>query len=279
MNEFARSWKNRRIEVIESTSNPQMKKIQKLKKSAKFRRQEKCFIAEGFKMVEEAIRYERATIVYVSEDAKEEWERRIADLKMAKEIRTEEVSATVFRQISDTETPQGVMALVKMPEYERGMLLQSPEASLICLEDVQDPGNLGTIMRTAEGAGMTAVVMTKGCVDLFNPKVVRSTMGAMFRMPFYIVDSMTEEVTSLREQGFTIYSSQLDGSRNFTECTYEGKVGLLVGNEANGIRPETSACANEKIHIPMEGEVESLNAAVSAALLMYEVHRKREIVK
>nr|MBP3599275.1 RNA methyltransferase [Eubacterium sp.] len=260
--------------MIESTSNAQMKKIQKLKKSAKFRRQEHCFIVEGFKMVEEALRYKKARIVYVSEDAMEEWQaRRIED--GMKSIRCEEVSTSVFRQISDTETPQGVLALVEMPEYDRDALLEAEHPALICLEDVQDPGNLGTIMRTAEGAGMTAVVMTKGCVDLFNPKVVRSTMGAMFRMPFYIVESMTEEIRHLQGQGFTVYSSQLDGSRNFTECQYQGKVGILVGNEANGIRPETSACANEKIHIPMEGEVESLNAAVSAALLMYEVHRKR----
>ena len=260
--------------MIESTSNPQMKKILKLKKSAKFRRQEKCFIVEGFKMVEEALRYEKARIVYVSEDAVEQWQSRRNQDGM-KTIRCEEVSASVFRQISDTETPQGVMALVEMPEYNRDGLLQKELPALICLEDIQDPGNLGTIMRTAEGAGMTAVVMTKGCVDLFNPKVVRSTMGAMFRMPFYIVESMTEEVKELRQRGFDVYSSQLDASRDFTTCDYSNAVALLVGNEANGIRPETSSCANEKIHIPMEGEVESLNAAVSAALLMYEVHRNR----
>ncbi len=261
--------------MIESMANAQMKKIQKLKKSARFRRQESCFLVEGFKMVEEALRYQKASVVYLSEEITSQWKQRMRGLNNVERVTVEVVSASVFRQISDTENPQGIMALVDMPTYVREELLEKPETSLICLEDIQDPGNLGTILRTAEGAGMTAVVMTKGCVDLFNPKVVRSTMGAMFRVPFYIVDSMTEEVKQLRSQGFTIYSSQLDGSCNFTECQYQGNIGILIGNEANGIRPETSEVADKKIHIPMEGEVESLNAAVSAALLMYEVHRKR----
>lgn len=168
-----------------------------------------------------------------------------------------------------------MLALADMPEYDREELTGSEEAAFICLEDIQDPGNLGTIMRTAEGAGMTAVVLSKGCVDLFNPKVVRSTMGALFRLPFYVAEDMTTEVVKLRERGFTMYAASLEAKQDYTRYHYAGKTGILIGNEANGLRPETAALADEQLIIPMEGEVESLNAAVSAALLMYEVHRNR----
>lgn len=259
--------------MIESMSNAQVKKINKLKKSVRFRRQERCFIAEGFKLVEEAYFHDRIRTIYVSAEAEGEYFKRFPH--KISEDRIEWVSPSVFREISDTSTPQGILALVEMPEYSRETIIEKKDAALICLEDIQDPGNLGTIIRTAEGAGMSAFVMSAGCVDLFNPKVVRATMGAMFRMPFYITENMTTEVERLRGEGFTLYAAQLDGPRDYTECNYEGKTGILIGNEANGIRPETSAMADEKIKIPMEGGVESLNAAVSAAILMYEVHRKR----
>lgn len=259
--------------LIESVSNAQVKRIQKLKKSARFRKQEKCFIVEGFKMVEEAVLHKMVNVIYVSEHARQEFLQWFPHT--INETHIEWVSAPVFREISDTATPQGVLALVKMPGYNRQELLDREDAALICLEDIQDPGNLGTIFRTAEGAGMSAVVLSKGCVDLFNPKVVRSTMGALFRVPFYCVDEMTTEVELLCGAGFTMYAAQLDAVQDYTECGYRGKTGIIIGNEANGIRPETSALASEKIRIPMEGQLESLNAAISAALLMYEVHRKR----
>ncbi|MCM1245414.1 MAG: RNA methyltransferase [Roseburia sp.] len=261
--------------MIESISNTQVKKINKLKKNARLRRQEKCFIAEGFKLVEEALSYEKVQKIYVSTEAEDEYLQRISH-KISENC-IEWVSPLVFREISDTATPQGILALVEMPEYDREKIIKNEEAALICLEDIRDPGNLGTIIRTAEGAGMSAFVMSVGCVDLFNPKVVRATMGAMFRMPFYITENMTTEVEQLRKEGFTFYAAQLDGTKDYTECGYQGKTGLLIGNESDGITPETSEAANEKIKIPMEGGVESLNAAVSAAILMYEVHRKRRI--
>lgn len=260
--------------MIESVSNAHVKKINRLKKSARFRRKEKCFIAEGFKLVEEAFSHDKVRQVYVSSEVEDEYFSRFSH--KISESCIERVSASVFREISDTATPQGILALVEMPEYSREEIVAKENAALVCLEDIRDPGNLGTIIRTAEGAGMSALVMSEGCVDLFNPKVVRATMGAMFRMPFYITKNMTTEVEYLRSEGFTMYAAQLDGTMIYSECSYEGKTGILIGNEANGIRPETSAVTDEKIIIPMEGGVESLNAAVSAAILMYEVHRKRQ---
>lgn len=224
-------------------------------------------------MVEEALQYGEVRAVYVSEAARDEYEKRL--LHKIKDTGVEWVSEQVFREMSDTATPQGVLALVGMPEYRREELTEAAGAAFICLEDIRDPGNMGTIFRTAEGAGMTAVVLSGQCVDLFHPKVVRSTMGALFRMPFYVVSDMADEAGRLRRDGFTVYAAGPGAERDYTSCPYQGKTAVLIGNEANGLRPETFAQADETIVIPMEGELESLNAAVSAALLMYEIRRKR----
>ena len=248
--------------MIESSTNAQIKKIQKLKKSARNRRKEGLFIAEGVRLVEDALAYRMVEKVYrLSHKLKE------ADI--------EYVSSKVFQEISDTESPQGVLAVVQMPGYDRSTVVEKEDAAVICLEDIQDPGNLGTIFRTAEGAGMSAVIMSAGCVDLFNPKVVRATMGAIFRLPFFITENMTKEAERLKQEHFSVYAASLEGARLYTEETYEGKCAVIIGNEANGIKQETQQAATHKIKIPMEGQLESLNAAVSAALFMYEIHRNR----
>lgn len=259
--------------MIESMNNPQVKRIGKLKKSSRFRRQERGFIAEGFKMAAEGLEHGLVQTLYVAESARKEY-----FLKLSHTIGEEDiewVSDAVFRQISDTAAPQGVLAVIRMPEYDRGKILSEERATLVCLEDIQDPGNLGTIMRTAEGAGMGGVVLSKGCVDLFNPKVVRSTMGALYRMPYYITEDMSTEVEYLQSQGFQIAAARLDAELDYTHADYRGKTGLLIGNEARGLCPGTAEKADVGVKIPMEGQLESLNAAVSAALLMYEVHRQR----
>ncbi len=254
---------------IESISNPRMKRIQKLKRSARFRRQEGVFLAEGFKMVEEAGLYGCLESIYISTGLREGEEYFQTLSHKLKENCIEWVSPAVFREISDTMTPQGVLAVVKMPDYDKDELLKEEKLSLVCLEDIQDPGNLGTIFRTAEGAGMNAVVMSKGCVDLFNPKVVRATMGALFRLPFYVTDYMTTEVEYLKREGVCVYAACLGNGQDYSHINYPGKTAVLIGNEARGLRNETVGAASEIVHIPMEGKLESLNAAVSAALLMY----------
>ena len=259
--------------MIESSTNAQIKKIQKLKKSARNRRNEGLFIAEGVRLVEDALAYRMVEKVYLSENVKEEYFDRLSH--KLKEADIEYVSSKVFQEISDTESPQGVLAVVQMPGYDRSTVVEREDAAVICLEDIQDPGNLGTIFRTAEGAGMSAVIMSAGCVDLFNPKVVRATMGAIFRLPFFITENMTKEAERLKQEHFSVYAASLEGARLYTEETYEGKCAVIIGNEANGIKQETQQAATHKIKIPMEGQLESLNAAVSAALFMYEIHRNR----
>ena len=264
--------------MIESKKNQAIKRIQKLKKSARVRRKEQAFVVEGWKMSQEALERQMVEQIYVSESAQKEFERKVSGESLSEEMLPKEVeivSDPLFRELSDTVTPQGILAVVKMPEYDRMQILAQEDASLLCLEDIQDPGNLGTMIRTAEGAGMSGVVLSAGCVDLYNPKVVRSTMGALFRVPTYLCEDMSTEVELLKDKGYTFYAAHLQGDCDYTEKLYEGRVGVLIGNEANGLSDSVTELSDYKVRIPMEGELESLNAAVSAGLLMYEIHRKR----
>lgn len=264
--------------MIESVSNKKIKRIQKLLTNARFRRQEQAFAVEGWKMTAEALSHGLVRSVYLSANCCQEWEERLAAGDMASSGNVPDVEIVAdkcFREISDTVSPQGILSVVHMPQYDRNDVFSSENAAVLCLEDIQDPGNLGTMLRTAEGAGMAAVILSKGCVDLFNPKVVRSTMGALFRVPYLICEDMSTEVERLKMDDFSIYAAHLKGVCDYTEENYEGRVGIVIGNEAKGLSDRVTEQADRLVKIPMEGKLESLNAAVSAALLMYEVHRCR----
>ena len=185
------------------------------------------------------------------------------------------VKDNIFKDISDTITPQGIVCIVKQREYRlKDILRQGEKQIFVLLESLQDPGNLGTIMRTAEGAGAAAVIMNKSTVDLFNPKVVRSTMGSIFRVPFLISENLSDIVRELKENGVAIYAAHLNGRIYYNEELYQGSCGFIIGNESKGLTEEISRQADKLIKIPMQGKLESLNAAVTAALLMYEAKRE-----
>jgi TrmH family RNA methyltransferase len=252
--------------LIESNSNSQIKYIAHLKKVCKFRKKEQIFLVEGVKMVNEALTRNLAVKIYIAESFS-------MDQLEVINCPVETVTDKIFKEVSDTTNPQGVLALVRMPQYNWSDYLEKEDAALLCLEDINDPGNLGTMMRTAEGAGMSAIVISKNTVDPYNPKVVRATMGAMFRMPVLIREDFLESMKELKEKSFHIYAAHLDGKCNYSEESYGGKVAILIGNEANGLTDEATALSDKKVLIPMKGQLESLNAAVSAAILMYEVAR------
>lgn len=149
------------------------------------------------------------------------------------------------------------------------------QAHLLIVEGIQDPGNLGTMIRTGEGAGVTGVIMDKSTVDIFHPKVIRATMGSIYRMPFYSASDLAGTVGQLKERGISLYAAHLAGDMAYDEPDYTGPVGFLVGNEGKGLSPQAAGLADAYVRIPMEGSVESLNAAVAAALLMYEANRQR----
>jgi TrmH family RNA methyltransferase len=256
--------------MITSTGNQQVKNIALLSKKAKERKKQGLFVVEGKKMFSEAPK-EWLESVYVSESFLGE----AGAEALLEGIDYEVLSDSVFKSISDTQTPQGILCLVRSPQYELSELLCGERTHLLVLESIQDPGNLGTMLRTGEGAGITGVIMNQTTVDLFNPKTIRSTMGSIYRVPFYVSDNLTETVASLKKRNIGIYAAHLKGICSYEEPDYTRASAFLIGNEGNGLSDELAGLADTYIRIPMEGRVESLNAAISAALLMYETNRQR----
>lgn len=254
--------------MITSASNGQIKEIEKLQKKAKHRQETGVFVVEGRKMVLEA--GERLKKAYLSENYYEAYG--AAELGSCE---YEIVTDNIFKSISETMTPQGILGLVKMPEYSMKELLKGERQQLLLLENLRDPGNLGTIIRTAEGAGVTGVILSRESVDIFNPKVIRSTMGSIYRVPFLYTDDFSGTVEELKKQGIVLYAAHLKGTKDYDKEEYGEKTGVLIGNEANGLSDEAARLADRLVKIPMEGQVESLNAAIAATVFMYEIYRQR----
>jgi len=258
--------------MITSTSNAQVKQVAALTKKAKYRKETGLFVVEGGKMFSELPK-ERIHAVYATEKFLAD----SAHREMMKGVRkVETVSEDVLKAMSDTQTPQGILALVKQYEYRVEDILKSPgPAHIMILETIQDPGNLGTILRAGEGAGVTGIIMNNGTADIYNPKVIRSTMGSIYRVPFVYVDDLRATLNLLKKQNIHLYAAHLAGKNSYDEEDYQDGTGFLIGNEAGGLEDETAAMADTLIRIPMLGQVESLNAAVASAILMYETARQR----
>ncbi|MBS7007080.1 TrmH family RNA methyltransferase [Anaerostipes sp.] len=254
--------------MITTSQNKQIKQAVKLLKSSRERKKTGLFVAEGLRMFRE-IPEELREKVFVSSDFLKEHK------ELLRGISFEEVSPQVFREISDTETPQGILSLVRMQQHSVSEILKQSGSSILLLENLQDPGNLGTLVRTGEGAGVSGVIMSKDTVDIYNPKVIRSTMGSVFRVPFCYVEDLSETVGLLRQQSIHVYAAHLNGT-DYTDESYDKLSAFLIGNEGNGLTDRIAALADKRIRIPMEGRVESLNAAMAGGLLMYEARRQRK---
>lgn len=256
--------------MITSTANQKVKELLQLQKKSKFRNKEKVFIAEGSRMVLEAP-MDRVVKLYVSESY---YKKHKAELTPY-EGKIEMLTDTVYGYVSDTKTPQGILAVIRQMEYELTQMTAIKNSHLLVLDNLQDPGNLGTIFRTAEAAGVTGIIMSKDCVDIYNPKTIRSTMGAIYRMPFLYAEDIVQEISNLKMQNVNVYAAHLEGEKTYDQVDFRGSTAFLVGNEGNGLREEVAACAEYGVIIPMAGQVESLNAAIAATILMFEVSRQR----
>ena len=179
------------------------------------------------------------------------------------------VSDSIFETLSDTKTPQGILAVVKQQPYSFEELLGKEKASfLLILDHLQDPGNLGTIMRAAEAAGVTGILMSSDCVDIYN-------MGALYRVPFVVSEDFAGDIERLKKAGVSTYAAHLGATISYEGADYKKPCAFMIGNEANGLSDEVAALADCKILIPMAGQVESLNAAMAATVLMFEAARQR----
>ncbi|MEE1008688.1 MAG: RNA methyltransferase [Agathobacter sp.] len=268
--------------MITSASNQQIKNLTALMKKSKERKKQGVFVVEGPKMCFEAPN-DWVKAVYVSESyiSNPDNDKKIKEYlnKCNGNVTYEVVVDSVFKNVSDTKTPQGIISLVKIPQYELKDTLNKDKSMVLILESIQDPGNLGTMIRTGEGAGVTGVIMNNTTVDIFNPKTIRSTMGSIYRVPFYITNDLKESINVLKENGINLYAAHLKGEASYDEMDYRKASGFLIGNEGNGLSDEIANMADSYIKIPMEGKVESLNAAISATLLMYECNRQRRSAK
>lgn len=259
--------------VISSLSNAQVKNLTLLQKKSKARDEQGVFVIEGLKMFEEAREIGLLKKAYASED----FYRQMTEEKPEyfDQLDYEILTDSVFKEVSETLTPQGIMGIVEKSSYSLENMLKAPDACLLLLEDIRDPGNLGTMIRTAEGAGMTGIIFGDSTVDIYNPKVIRATMGSIYRVPFYQAEDFYETLSRIKQEGITIYAAHLSGISYDTEGSFQGRCAFLIGNEANGLSERASKEADKRIKIPMAGKVESLNAAVAAAILMYEAARQR----
>jgi TrmH family RNA methyltransferase len=257
--------------MITSVDNQTVKNIVRLLKGSKYRNQESTYIIEGLRLYKDC-KASDIICTYVTEDFRDKYP------DVIKGEHVEIVSDKVMKHITDTKTPQGILATVKMNKLSVDDITFANDdkpLALLALENIQDPGNLGTIIRMAEGAGLSGVIMSKDTVDIYNPKVIRSTMGSIFRMPYIYVEDIAS-VISKEASNMNIYAAALEGAKDYTTVSYTGRCGILIGNEGNGLKNETIKAAGKSVYIPMQGSVESLNASISGAILMYEAARQRK---
>ena len=268
--------------MISSLSNGRIKQVALWQKKARERKMSNIFIVEGIRMYEEApADWILETYVSSRECTRLRQEREGRGLAVWEKlcrIGFEEVTEEVFTKMSDTNSPQGILCVLRRPAYEWKDLIACKKGDsplLLVLEDLQDPGNLGTILRTGEGAGVSGVILSRDTVDIYNPKTIRATMGSIYRVPHMYVEDLGEAVRSLEDSQVHVYAAHLAGENYYSTFDFRQATAFLIGNEGNGLKKETADLAESYLKIPMEGQVESLNAAISAGLLVYEAHRQR----
>ena len=249
-----------RCGLITSKTNELIKHVKSLLQK-KYRDEYGEYIVEGIKMVKEAIlEKQEISHIIVSENLPESFEFPSAEI----------VSESVFSYLSDTKTPQGVLAVVKKKP--------SSEVTgdiVFVLDHVQDPGNVGTIIRSLDATGITDLIVSEGCADVYSPKVVRSTMGGIFRVNIILVNDQKESLEMLKEKGYSTVATSLDTPSLIYEIDFHQKQAIIIGNESQGVSQEILDLADQKVKIPMQGKAESLNAAVAASVIAYEAVRQR----
>ncbi|MDE6698577.1 MAG: RNA methyltransferase [Lachnospiraceae bacterium] len=272
-----------KIQETTSISNTHIKYIKSLQNKPSLRKKEGLFVVEGLKIFMETPK-NLIKSVYISDNMLEDLSKGkgfTEDIRKKALLKLENISYTkisddISKSISDTVTPQGMFVIIKNFKYDLKDIIKKNKAqTFLVLEEIKDPGNMGTIIRTAEGAGISAIIMNSKCVDVFNPKVTRATMGSIFRVPFIIEETLNNSIKLLKENGVVTYAAHLSGSEYFDEENLKGSVAIFIGNEAKGLSDEVTKMADRLIKIPMEGELESLNAGIAAGILMYEAKRKR----
>ncbi|MBU3160510.1 RNA methyltransferase [Clostridium frigoris] len=261
------------MEYIQSKDNLLIKDIKKLKEK-RYRVSSNMFLVEGFRFVEEALDSGFEVVhIFISSRGEAKFENSSMKNKLQVNTKVYGVSDSLFKNICDTDNPQGIIAAVRNKPVE----IKYDNGFYMLADRIQDPGNMGTIIRTAHAAGALGVILTKGTVDIYNEKTLRATMGSIFKIPI-IYDNDLSLVKKLKRSEFKLVTSSLDTDKNFYDVDLKEKIIIAVGNEGNGISDEVYEICDVKIKIPMPGGAESLNAAVAASIMMYEVVRQKNII-
>ena len=248
------------MELLSSLKNPRVLSWKSLK-DKKGRDSQNAFLVEGVRMVQEALSSSfEVQALLLREDFQPEY-------PLPADIPAYLLPAHVFQSVCDTKTPQGIAAVLTRRTRE------AAGPRLLALDGVQDPGNVGTIIRTADAAGFTGVLFSPECADLFSPKVLRATMGSIFRLGFSFPSSLPEALEQIKKDGYSVLSSQLDGAPFYDRKDVASSFVLVIGNEGNGVSDAVKAAATHHLCLPMRGGAESLNAAVAAGIMMYDLTR------
>ncbi|MBQ7504028.1 MAG: RNA methyltransferase [Ruminococcus sp.] len=256
---------------ISAKDNPLIKHINKLVKSAKYRAEQCEFVAEGVRLCEDALNSGCDIIsLVVSDFACEHYSDTISKLEEKAE-NCYVISDSLFSKISDTRNPQGVLCVIKALDNPTLFDKIKCNGKFLALDNIQDPSNLGTILRTAEAVGVDGVILSADCCDIHSPKVVRGSMGAVFRLSYIIVDTIAAFLSEYKE--LTAFAAVVDSqAKKITDIDFKGKaVCAVIGNEANGLKQSTIDSCSDSFTIPMNGRAESLNASVAASIIMWEM--------
>ena len=252
--------------------NPVVKAAAELKQK-KYRTQNGLYLAEGLRTAEEAVAYKAVeTLFYVPTD--DDRTMRLLEDAAMQNIKLVCVNENVMKKIADTETPQGIIAVCKMRQPKLENLLASGKMLLV-LDRVGDPGNIGTMLRTADAAGIGGLVLLKGCADIYAPKTVRSSMGSLFHIPVLSGVSEQEFVSAAKKAGYDLLVTCLDGADNLYKADLSGRIAFVMGNEAGGVSETLLVKADKRVYIPMAGRAESLNVAMAAGIVMFEALRRK----
>ncbi len=263
--------------TITSRENKIIKSAMKVSSSSKERKEKKLFFIEGLRLSLDALQ----SNIYIekffyTKKAKEKWQESIALLKDSA-CQSYIIDEGISSYLSDTKTPQGVFCICRVLDKQFDLDKIGNRRLIIALENIQDPSNMGSIIRTAEALGINALMLSNDCCDIYSPKVLRGSMGGVFRMDFFKVDSFKDAICKLNHMGIKTYASvPSDSAEKITKISFSSSPSLVaIGNEGNGLRKETMDVCSQKITIPMLGRAESLNASVAASIIMWEMTRNR----
>lgn len=258
--------------MIKDISNSIQKEVKALHRR-KSRDEKKLFFIEGLRFVNEALS-ENIDIKYIVISETFKRENDVSQL-LNSGVNIYLASDKIIKELSDTDTPQGIIGVIPYLQFENKTSEKQGHKTYVVLDAIQDPGNMGTIIRTSDAVNVDRIVLSKGCVDIYNPKVLRATMGSIFRVSITRVEDLKDYIIGLKHQNFEVLAAHLKGTENYFHVDLTGNTAIVIGNEANGICDEVSLACDKLVKIPMLGNIESLNAGVSASIILYEILRQR----